>query len=63
MGGSSCGRATDVPPIPAFRGDTMFVLARQVQADDTVRSVVYGFTFDAAGCDWVPTGGLTLLPA
>ncbi|MEZ4379637.1 MAG: 6-bladed beta-propeller [Gemmatimonadales bacterium] len=54
---------TDVPPIPAFRGDTMFVLARQVQADDTVRSVVYGFRFDAAGCDWVPTGGLTSLPA
>lgn len=49
---------TDVAPIPSFVGDTMFVLSRQVQGDDRVRSVVYAVVIDSSSCDWTPTGGV-----
>ena len=49
---------TDVPPIPTFVGDTMFVLTRHVLESNQVRSVVYGFVIGSNGCDWVDTGGM-----
>ncbi|HEY4101942.1 MAG TPA: 6-bladed beta-propeller [Gemmatimonadales bacterium] len=48
---------TDVTPIPFFRGDTVSVLARQVNSQNRVRSVVYSYVVSPTGCDWVPTGG------
>jgi hypothetical protein len=50
--------ASDVPPIPAFVSDTMFVLTRQVLATNQVRSVVRGFVIGSQGCGWVKTGGI-----
>lgn len=49
---------TDVPPIPVFRGDSMFVLARRVEERSVVRSVVYSVRFDTSTCHWIPTGGI-----
>jgi hypothetical protein len=49
---------TDVPPIPTFHGDTMFVLARQVEESNQVRTLVYTVVFDPSPCHWVPTGGV-----
>ncbi|MGH7582772.1 MAG: hypothetical protein ACREL5_06060 [Gemmatimonadales bacterium] len=49
---------TDVAPIPAFVGDTMFVLARSVSADNGVRDAVIGFLVTDAGCEWQSTGGI-----
>ena len=49
---------TDVPPIPVFVGDTMFVLTRHVLENNQVRSVVYGFVIGPNGCNWVGTGGV-----
>ncbi|HET7040709.1 MAG TPA: hypothetical protein VFI13_01760, partial [Gemmatimonadales bacterium] len=49
---------TDIPPVPVFRGDTIFVLGRRVLDDGKVRSVVYAFDVGSAGCDWIPTGGV-----
>lgn len=54
---------SDVPPIPIFVDDTMFVLTRQVLESNQVRSVVRGFLIGSAGCDWVDTGGLQRLRA
>ena len=47
--------ASDVPQVPAFRGDTLFVLSRTVTDSADVRDVLYGVGISDAGCDWIPT--------
>lgn len=46
--------ATDIPPIPIFRGDTLFVITRQVSAENKVVTMIRGFRPTAEGCDWQP---------
>ncbi|MDX2262689.1 MAG: 6-bladed beta-propeller [Gemmatimonadales bacterium] len=48
--------SSDVPLIPIFRGDTMFLLGRVATPDLAVRSQLYSFTIDDAGCTWLPIG-------
>jgi hypothetical protein len=48
--------SSDVPLIPIFRGDTMQLLGRVATPDLAVRSQLYSFTIDDAGCTWLPIG-------
>ncbi len=53
---------SDGVSIPTFQNDTLSMLARQVQDDDAVRTVVYAFAISEDGCEWVPTGGPLQVP-
>jgi hypothetical protein len=48
--------ATDALSTPIFRDDAVHFLARQVTNEGTVRSIVYRYRVDVAGCEWVPLG-------
>jgi hypothetical protein len=52
----------DVPLVPVFNGDTVFVLTREVGAGDQVTSTLRSFTLDLSGCTWIPTGGIARGP-
>lgn len=45
---------TDVPPLPRFHGDSMFVITRKVSADDKVITMIRAFLPTTEGCDWQP---------
>jgi hypothetical protein len=49
---------SDLPPMPVFRGDTVFVLSRRVEEDDAVRTVLFAYRVDLSQCDWISTGGI-----
>ncbi len=45
---------SDVPLMPIFRGDTVFILGRVATPELTVRSQLSSFTVNGAGCKWLP---------
>lgn len=49
---------SDAAIVPAFAGDTMFVITRTVTDDNQVINTAIGFLIDTDRCDWRPTGGL-----
>lgn len=49
---------TDILPLPAFRGDTLYLLSRVVAPNDRVQTAVVGYRISTEGCDWIPTGGI-----
>jgi hypothetical protein len=51
--------ATDVLPLPTFRGDTLYLLSRVVTPNDRVQTSVVGYRISTERCDWISTGGIT----
>jgi hypothetical protein len=48
---------------PFFRGDTLYFVARRVDAAGDLRSVLYSYRVADDGCAWVPTGGVQAMNA
>jgi hypothetical protein len=43
---------------PFFRDDTLYFVARRVDSEGDLRSVLYSYRVTDDGCQWVPTGGV-----
>lgn len=46
---------SDVLPVPTFRGDSVYVLVREVKPSNAVVTTIKRFRISAASCQWHPT--------
>lgn len=48
--------SSDVRAMETFRGDTLFVLDRQIVDDSRLETRINLYLIDTEGCDWIPLG-------